>query len=111
VPKTYTGEGDRDINIDVRVDGARSKTLGGVSREMTASFFPIVSKERGAAPMQNKGKRRWHKRPEGYHTSDEEKTPVPGDGSVVSDRPQEGDGDNEQNGQRIEVELESETDV
>jgi hypothetical protein len=85
--------------------------LGGVSREKTASFFPIGSREKGVAPTQNKGKRRWHKRPEGYHTSDEEKggkTPAPGDGSAASDRPQEGNGDTKKTGQGMDVDPEDE---
>jgi hypothetical protein len=115
VPKTHASEsrgaGEDGSHADTRVGDARSKTLGGVSREKTASFFPIGSKEKSIVPMQNKGKRRWHKRPEGYHTSDEEKetkTPAPGDQSAESERPQEGNEDTEKNGQGMDVELEDE---
>jgi len=115
VPKTHPGEsqgvGEDDSNVDTRVGDARSKTLGGVSREKTASFFPIGSKEKAVAAVPNKGKRRWHKRPEGYHTSDEEKgekISAPGDGRAASERPQEGNGDTEKSEQEMDVELEDE---
>jgi len=79
VPKTFpgdthgAGEDEENNNVNLRIEEAQSKTLGGVSRERRATFFPIASKEKGGIPSQLKGKRRWHKRPEGYHTSDEEK--------------------------------------
>ena len=115
MPKTHASElrgaGEDDSNADTRVGDARSKTLGGVSREKTASFFPIGSKEKVVAPMQNKGKRRWHKRPEGYHTSDEEKgekAPATGDRSAASERPQGVNEDTEMDRQGMGVELENE---
>lgn len=73
VPKNYPGD-PRGVEDDDNGNGnARPKTLGGVSREKTAAFFPIASKEPGLIQQPApKGKRRWHKRPEGYHTDEEE---------------------------------------
>jgi hypothetical protein len=112
VPKTHASEsrgaGEDDSNVDIRVGDAKSKTLGGVSREKTASFFPIGSKEKA---VENKGKRRWHKRPEGYHTSDEEKgekASATGDRSAASERALEVNEDTEMDRQGMDVELEDE---
>jgi hypothetical protein len=48
----------------------QNKTLGGVSRDKQAEFFP--SSRKGALLDRQKGRRRWRKRPEEYRTSDEE---------------------------------------
>lgn len=66
------------------------KTLGGVSRETQATFLPASKTPRSLALLDRpKGKRRWHKRPEGYHTSDEEKEkeegPIPGENREQSE--------------------------
>lgn len=75
IPKTFPGRNSgvgEDGNDEIRTSDIRNKTLGGVSREKTATFFPIASREAGVIQPPARGKRRWHKRPEGYHTDEDE---------------------------------------
>jgi hypothetical protein len=66
----WTAEDEEEAESTEKTLLQQNKTLGGVSREKQAEFFP--SSRKGALLDRQKGRRRWRKRPEEYNTSDEE---------------------------------------
>jgi hypothetical protein len=64
-----------EASAEQRSKGTRpNETLGGVSREAPSMFSPSTRRKQKGLFQVPKAKRRFHKRPEGYRTSDEEMT-------------------------------------
>ncbi|PVF97037.1 hypothetical protein CPB86DRAFT_664875, partial [Serendipita vermifera] len=78
IEKGFSGIGapedaEDDTNAEQTSKGMRpNETLGGVSREAPSMFSPSVRRKQKGLFQVPKAKRRFHKRPEGYRTSDEE---------------------------------------
>jgi hypothetical protein len=76
-----------EANAEQRSKGTRpNETLGGVSREAPSMFSPSTRRKQKGLFQVPKAKRRFHKRPEGYRTSDEE---------MAKDDPQDATGSKE----------------